>query len=59
MLNVLDHVMMRTLGNIYIESSQRKIGLQVSGFGLYEAVCMCKRNSNEPGYDERTLTESV
>ena len=56
MLNVLDNVMMRTLGNIYIESSQRKIGLQVSSFGLYEAVCMCKRNSNE---HERTLTESV
>ncbi len=26
---------MRTLGNIHIESSQRKIGLQVTGFGLY------------------------
>jgi hypothetical protein len=28
---------MRTLGNIYIESSQRKIGLQLARFGLYEA----------------------
>jgi hypothetical protein len=44
MLNVLDHVMMRTLGNIHIESSQRKIGLQVTGFGLYEAVCMGEKN---------------
>ena len=39
MLNVLDHVTMRTLGNIHIESSQRKIGLQVTSFGLYDAVC--------------------
>lgn len=32
--------MMRTLGNIHIESSQRKFGLGVAGFGLYEAVCI-------------------
>jgi hypothetical protein len=40
MLNALDHVMKRTLGNIYIESSQRKIGLQVSSFGLYGEMCI-------------------
>jgi hypothetical protein len=34
MLNALDDDMLRTLGNIYIESSQSKIGLQVSRFGL-------------------------
>jgi hypothetical protein len=36
MLNALDDAVARTLGNIYIESSQRKIGLQVSRFSLYK-----------------------
>jgi hypothetical protein len=40
MLNVLNLVMMLTLGNIHIESSQRKIGLRVAGFGLYEVMCI-------------------
>jgi len=41
---VLDHVTMRTLGNIHIESSQRKIGLQVTGFGLCDAVCIGEKD---------------
>lgn len=40
MLNVLNHGMMRTFGNIHIESSQCIVGLGVAGFGLYDAVCI-------------------
>lgn len=40
----LDHVTTRTLGNVHIESSQCKIGLQVTGFGLYDAVRMGEKD---------------
>jgi hypothetical protein len=56
---VFNHVTMRTLGNIDIESSQSKIGLQVTGFGLNDAVCMGEKNWNKTNYGERTLTESA
>ena len=47
MLNALDDTMARTLGYIYIESSQREIGLQASRFSLYEAGCIGERNKGK------------
>jgi len=47
MLNTLDDTMVRTLGYIYIESSQRKIGLQASRFSLYEAGRISERSKGE------------
>jgi hypothetical protein len=47
MLNALDDAMLRTLGNIYIESSQSKIGLQVSRFSLYEVGHIGEGNKGE------------
>jgi hypothetical protein len=47
MLNTLDDSMVRTFGYIYIESFQRKIGLQASRFSLYKAGHIGERKKDE------------
>jgi hypothetical protein len=59
MLNALDDAMLRTLGNIYIESSQSKIGLEVSRFSLYEVGRIGERNKGERVSRKRTLSDSA
>lgn len=47
MVNTFDDTMVRTLGYIYIEPFQRKIGLQASRFSLYEAGRIGERDKGE------------
>jgi hypothetical protein len=59
MLNALDDAMLRTLGNVYIESSQSKIGLKVSRFSLYEVGHIGEGNKGKRVSRKRTLSDSA